>query len=329
MMLPAIEEEIFAFVSTTKDGITDELFQMLAYHLGWQCSGSESHARGKRIRPLLLLLTIAGFGGEWRKTLPAAAAIELVHNFSLIHDDIQDNSVLRRGRPTLWKIKGVAQAINAGDAMYTLAYTAMTDLQKYVSPATALKATAVMTRTCLALAQGQYLDLAHEKQEALSMESYWYMVKNKTASMLAACTELGAVLAEKDKSVQVDCRKLGELMGLAFQAKDDFMGIWGNETQTGKSISSDLVSGKKSLPIIYALTAEGEFVSHWNNGRFDSKDIAFLIDLLEVEGAREYTQGTIEKLTEQAFIKLEGIHIDPEIKQALSELTFRLLQRES
>jgi geranylgeranyl diphosphate synthase type I len=161
------------------------------------------------------------------------------------------------------------------------------------------------------------------------MESYWYMVKNKTASMLAACTELGAILAEKDKSTQIECRKLGELMGMAFQAKDDFIGIWGNETKTGKPISSDLISGKKSLPIIYALAAEGEFASHWNNGCFDSNDIALLIDLLEVAGARQYTQETIEELTEQAFMKLEGIHIDPEIKQALSELTFRLLQRES
>ena len=125
-MLPAIEEKLRATLARTDEATLTELHYMLSYHLGLAGKGSGKSASGKRIRPQILLLTCAAAGGNWEEALPAAAAVELIHNFSLIHDDIEDNSPIRRGRPTIWKKWGIAQAINTGDAMFTLAFIAYT-----------------------------------------------------------------------------------------------------------------------------------------------------------------------------------------------------------
>jgi geranylgeranyl diphosphate synthase, type I len=129
-MRPAVETELQQFINRTLPGEYPEIHQMMAYHLGWEGEGAGPEAQGKRIRPLLVLLAAEAAGGMWQKALPAAAAVELLHNFSLIHDDIQDNSPLRRNRPTVWVKWGTAQAINAGDVMFTLAFMAIQDLAR-------------------------------------------------------------------------------------------------------------------------------------------------------------------------------------------------------
>ena len=133
-MLISLEEELQYSIESQPEGELEQYNSMLAYHLGWDGEGAGPEARGKRIRPLLVLLTCSAAGGEWRNALPAAAAVELVHNFSLIHDDIQDNSPLRRGRETVWKRWGIAQAINAGDAMLTIAHLTLLRMEKTSSP---------------------------------------------------------------------------------------------------------------------------------------------------------------------------------------------------
>ena len=135
-MIPAVEETMQACLAQVKGSGLEQFYAMLAYHLGWEGEGSGPEARGKHIRPLLVLLSTAAVNGDWRKALPAAAAVELLHNFSLIHDDIEDNSPLRRGRRTVWHIWGVPQAINAGDAMLSLAHMALLDLDKYIPAST-------------------------------------------------------------------------------------------------------------------------------------------------------------------------------------------------
>src|SRR4030067_283120 len=142
---------------------------MVAYHLGWEGDGAGSDARGKRIRPLLVVLACAAAGGDWGKALPAAAAVELVHNFSLIHDDIQDNSPLRRGRTTVWKHWGIPQAINAGDAMLTLAHLSALRLANTISAEVAIQAATIFQQACLQLTKGQYLDLSYENRRPLSL----------------------------------------------------------------------------------------------------------------------------------------------------------------
>lgn len=329
VLLTAIEDELQRVVARALQPGLEEMHQMLAYHMGWEGEGAGPEARGKRIRPLLVLLSASAAGGDWRRALPAAAAVELVHNFSLVHDDIQDQSPLRRGRPTLWTKWGVAQAINAGDTLFTLAQMALLRLGETVSAEVALRSSMVLQETCLALTQGQYMDLSYEARGDLTLEAYWPMVSGKTAALLASCTQLGAMAAQADDSICEAYRRFGRLLGLAFQALDDLLGIWGDAALTGKSTESDLLSGKKSLPVLYGLSLGGPFALRWNQGAITAAEIPALAAQLEAEGARAYTMQRANELTDQALAALAEAHPLGEAGQALEALAKKLLQRDS
>ncbi len=166
--------------------------------------------------------------GTGNKPLPAAAAVELVHNFSLIHDDIEDRSSLRRGRLTVWKKWGIPQAINAGDAMFTLAHLQLLHLMNNHTISVTLKSIKILQQACLHLTQGQYLDLSYENRDHISLDEYWSMVAGKTAALLSASTELGALSAVDDEQICKCYRNFGKSLGMAFQVQDDYLGIWGN-----------------------------------------------------------------------------------------------------
>lgn len=326
-MQPEIEKSLQASVLLA-DGLgLEEFHEMLAYHMGWVGEGAGPEARGKRIRPLMVLLTAASAGGEWRRALPAAAAVELVHNFSLIHDDIEDNSPLRRGRATLWTRWGIPQAINAGDAMFTVAHLSLLGLAETASARAALEANRILQKTCLHLTQGQYLDISYEARGDLNLAAYWPMVGGKTAALLAACTELGALAAQAPEARQAAYRQFGWTLGLAFQAQDDLLGIWGDSAVTGKSADSDLVSGKKSLPVLFGLEQNGPFARRWREGPINGEQVADLARQLEAEGARQYTQERANALTDQALEALEKAQPEGEAGRALKELAAQLLKR--
>ncbi|HEX6304724.1 MAG TPA: polyprenyl synthetase family protein [Anaerolineales bacterium] len=323
----AIESELRQVLAQVNGQDFEGLHHILAYHLGWEGEAAGAEAGGKRIRPLLLLLTCAAAGGQWGHALPAAAGVELLHNFSLIHDDIQDNSPLRRGRATVWSIWGIAQAINAGDAMFTLAHLAMLRLEETTSAPLAIQAYRLIQETSLHLTQGQYLDLAYESRGDLTLDAYWPMVKGKTAALLSACTEIGALVARASPGRRAAYRQFGSSLGLAFQVQDDLLGIWGNSALTGKSAQSDLLSGKKSLPVLYGLSQNGPFTQRWCQGEITPADLPALADQLEREGARDYTQETANRLTDQALATLETAGPEGEAGEALVDLAHRLLRR--
>jgi geranylgeranyl diphosphate synthase type I len=337
-MLPAIEVELRHAVSSagkTTSGITnglEELHHMIAYHMGWEGEGAGPEAQGKHVRPLLVLLSTAAAGGEWEQALPAAAAVELVHNFSLIHDDIEDNSPLRRGRPTVWKKWGIAQAVNAGDTLFTLAHLALLRLAETTTPTVAFMATHILQKNCLHLTQGQYLDLAYTTKDNLIVADYWPMVEGKTAALLAACTELGALIATAEKpagaSIRQDYREFGHLLGLAFQVQDDLLGIWGNSVATGKSAESDLVEGKKSLPVLVGISYQGPFAKRWQRGLITPEEVPGLATQLEAEGVRTYIQTIADRLVGEALEALENTPPRGDAGEALRELTIKLLNRE-
>ena len=326
--LPAIEEELRQAILLSNSPNLEEYRNMLAYHLGWEGEGAGPEARGKRVRPIIVLLTCAAAGGEWQHALPAAAAVELVHNFSLIHDDIQDNSPLRRGRPTVWKQWGVAQAINAGDAMFALAHLSLLRLEETAFPGIAIQASRILQLACLHLTEGQFLDLAYEAHGDLSLEAYWQMVGGKTAALLAACTELGALVARTSDSHREAFRQFGFSLGMAFQAQDDLLGIWGNAALTGKSAESDLLSGKKSLPVLYGLTQNGAFAKRWTQGPVNPGEIQSLAAQLEAEGGLAYTQAAASRMTDQAIQALAEAQPLGEEGQALIALADQLLGRQ-
>lgn len=328
VMLNATEDELRQAVTQGHRQELNELFAMMAYHMGWEGEGAGAEARGKRIRPLLVCLTCAAAGGKWENSLPAAAAVELIHNFSLIHDDIEDNSQLRRGRPTVWKKWGIPQAINTGDALFTLAHLTIFGLEATCSVQTAYRAAAILQQTCMELTQGQYMDIAYESQKELSIESYWLMVSGKTSALLAACTELGGLVAGCSPEEQQSYHEFGHALGLAFQAQDDYLGIWGDAELTGKSIESDLVTGKKSLPILYGLHQKGIFSERWLQKPILPEDAPALAQLLEEEGAKSYTQEAADLLTRDALQSLKAAHPKGKAGKALKTLALRLLQRQ-
>ena len=328
LMLPAIEMELERALIPLQATELAELRQMFAYHLGWEGEGAGAAARGKRIRPMIVLLTTAAAGGNWEQALPAAAAVELVHNFSLIHDDIEDNSALRRGRPTVWKKWGIAQAINAGDAMFTLAHLSILRLEN-TPPEAVLHAAQLLQETCLHLTQGQFLDISYETTGGLSLDSYWTMVRGKTAALLSACSELGALVAGAPPSQRESYREFGQALGLAFQAQDDLLGIWGDSALMGKSAESDLLEGKKSLPVLYGLSQKADFAKRWEVGQILEKDVPALAAQLKTEGAYEFTQAAVQKWTDQALQALEQAQPQGDAGLALYTLAEKLLSRQS
>ncbi len=328
-MLPAVEQELQDCVAAAQGPGLAEYAHMLAYHMGWEGEGAGPKAQGKRVRPLLVLLSAAAAGGNWQAALPASAAVELIHNFSLIHDDIQDDSPLRRGRQTLWTMVGVAQAINAGDALFALAHLALQRLAGKVSAEQALAAHHILPQASLTLTQGQYLDLSYEGRSDLTPADYWPMIGGKTAALLAACTELGALLGGADADRRACYRQFGEQLGLAFQVYDDYLGIWGDAALTGKSAESDLLAGKKSLPVLYALEQQGAFAERWAQGPLTAEDLPGMTLQLEVEGAREYIQHEADRLTQTALAALREAEPATEAGAALEELARRLIARQA
>lgn len=319
----AIEADLQAVVRQADGPGLAELHGMLAYHMGWEGEGAGLRATGKRVRPMLVLLTCAAASGDWQAALPGASAVELIHNFSLIHDDIQDGSETRRGRPTLWTRWGEAQAINAGDALFALAHLALQGLEGAIYA----QAAQLLPQTSLQLTQGQYMDLAYETRAELSLADYWPMVRGKTAVLMAACTRLGALVAgAKDTALDAFSR-FGMQLGLAFQAHDDILGAWGDEAETGKSAHSDLLSGKKSLPVLFGLEHSEEFKGRWAAGVADEKEASELAAMLQAAGAQDYAEAQVQKLTSEALEALAQTRASEKSTKDLRELTQELVGR--
>jgi geranylgeranyl diphosphate synthase, type I len=327
---PAVEHELQELLKAWIPEDCGVLRSMIAYHMGWEGDGSGAEAQGKRVRSLLILLTSAAAGGNWQKSLPAAAAVEYIHNFSLVHDDIQDNSHTRRGRSTVWVKWGIPQAINVGDAMYTLGLLSLSKPRESLSGEIAESSAFILQQACIKLTQGQYLDMSHEKERFIPLGTYWPMVEGKTAALLSACTEIGAVVAGIDARRQANFKKFGYSLGLAFQVVDDWLGIWGNTEKTGKSVGDDLVAGKKTLPILFALSQKKNFAERWSAGPIQAREVERLSGWLIDEGAKSYTEEMADNLTKDALFSLKRAVIDEnDYSVALKELAESLLKREN
>lgn len=327
-MLPATEEELKRQVSRLDEAHTRPFYEMLSYHMGWAGDSAGPEATGKRIRPLMVLLTVSACGAEWLRATPAAAAVELVHNFSLVHDDIQDNSEKRRGRATVWKIWGMPMAINVGDALFVLSNQAITDLI-HVYPADAVvRASTVLHNTCLDLTRGQFLDMSYEKRSDLGVEDYWPMIAGKTAALLSSCCHIGSILGGADESKQDAYRSFGHALGMAFQVQDDILGIWGDEALTGKSSASDLLEGKKSLPVLHGLSNGGRFAQRWSTGAIRPEEVEEVAQMLATEGSYEYTHAISRQMTTLALDSLREADPQGDAGEALMELANKLIKRE-
>jgi geranylgeranyl diphosphate synthase type I len=325
-MLEAVELELKASVEQLDRDTGGEMVEMISYHLGWR---DRPTSKGKRLRPLLGLLSCQAAGGEWQNCLPMACAVELIHNFTLIHDDIEDQSDTRRGRTTIWKRWGVAQAINTGDAVIILAHLACQRLRQAGVPvAIVLDVQRALDDACLRLTVGQYQDLAFETRADVSEPAYLEMVEGKTAALIAAGTQSGALVAAADDATVEAYREFGHHLGLSFQIQDDILGIWGAPEITGKPAGDDLRSRKKSLPILYGMHTSEDFASLWNEPHLGPDEIRAMTETLERIGALAYAEDAAQRHMDTALASLDAARPLRPAADELHRLSLSLLGRD-
>lgn len=330
--LPALDNTLRTLVAEMPQAPEFDL--MIRYALGWVNADGSPHTQptGKRLRPLLLLMAAEAGGGDWSAALPAAAAVEIVHNFSLIHDDIQDNSEIRHGRPTIWKVWGVANAINAGDAMFTLAYHALERLTAGkpapVSPAMAVAVWRIFNHTNFELTRGQHLDMRFEHQMSVSVDDYLSMIGGKSAALVAASTHIGALIGSRKAKI-ADCfYEYGLNLGLAFQIHDDILGIWGDPQVTGKSAATDILSRKKSFPVLHGLDQSQRLRKLYARKLFGAEQVRQAVAILEDVGAREFSLETETRYYDRALAALDRAGLPAASTEGLHAITRFLFERE-
>lgn len=318
------------------DGDASPLFAMMRYHMGWADAEGRPSANpgGKALRPTLCLLSCEAAGGEPKRALPAAAALELVHNFSLIHDDIQDDDSERHHMPTVWSIWGKAQAINAGTAMRMLAGLSLRRLGgNGASAETRLRAQELLDETTLALVQGQYLDISFEKRLDVKTAEYLEMIAGKTAALIACSAEMGALIASCDRRKIAGMREVGRNLGMMFQVRDDILGIWGREEDTGKPSASDIRKRKKGLPVIYALekAAPGprkRLCDIYVKPSIGDEDVSSVLEILDGLGCRRGAQAMAEGYCSASRQGISKLGLEPRLRDDFEDLFEFLLNRE-
>lgn len=327
--MDALEDEMRRAIASLGDG-PPLLYGMINYHLGW----ADEHLKpasvnsGKRVRPTLLLLSTEAQGGPWRAALPAAAAVELLHNFTLIHDDIEDRDEERRGRTTLWKVWGVPQAINAGDALFAMAYRSLLNLRSHdVPPERQVEVVSRYTEAVIRITEGQCMDLAFESQDIVDEAAYLRMIAGKTAALLGLACELGVLIAGAPADAVRAMREFGEAIGKAFQMRDDFLGLWGNQAVTGKPVGSDLRKRKKTLPILHGMAASPALRDLLLSPDFGPDDVNKALELLELSDSHHHTEAKARAFHREAMDALSRSQGSGEAHEAVRHLAQRLLDR--
>jgi geranylgeranyl diphosphate synthase, type I len=333
-LLGEIEQEMRS-VLDEQDGHARPLYEMLAYHLGLD---QPDGPRGKRIRPLLGLLAYRSLTGDHHPALHGAAAVELGHNFSLVHDDIEDSDRERRHRPTLWAIWGVPLAINAGDALFALSrlalYRSLED--GTVSEHRLLELMRMYDETCLALCEGQFLDISFERRTDVTIDEYLEMIDRKTAALIGASIQAGAILATEDPDVVEAYRQLGYDLGLAFQIADDVKGSFWTSAASGKAEAGDIRKRKKTWPLVWALEHASEpdaarlreiyAPGLAAEGPMPQAQVDEVLAILERSGAREAALSEARSFRDRALARVTGLPIPDEPREQLQRVVEAVIE---
>tara|TARA_B100001750_G_C15448667_1_gene567681 strand:+ start:382 stop:1410 length:1029 start_codon:yes stop_codon:yes gene_type:complete len=287
----------------------------------------------KRIRPLLFLFFLDAIGGNWKQYLPVAVSIELLHSFSLIHDDVQDEDIERHHRPTIWKIWGVPSAIITGNVLRTLSYLNLIDSVSIKG--NFLKYSLVhksFLSVCLKLINGQISDLDYEKQSFISVQDYLNMIRNKTGALIEFSVEFPAILQKIDKDQFKHFKNIGKQLGRVFQIKDDLLGIWGENNATGKPVGRDILRKKKSYPIVLAfqmanLGNRNLLEEIYAKEKLTTQDVKSVFSILQEMDIFNRTNLEIEKLLEKSSHSLLKLNFLNRHKKDLGELLEFLKKR--
>ncbi|MER8037551.1 family 2 encapsulin nanocompartment cargo protein polyprenyl transferase [Streptomyces hydrogenans] len=281
-------------IRSTVETLPGSIRRVAMYHFGWEDADGTPAAgqAGKAIRPALVLAAARALGAEEARAVKAAAAVELAHNFTLLHDDIVDEDPTRRHRPTAWTVFGIPDALMAGDAMNALALRLLAEDPHPASAA----ATARLAACVIELCAGQQADCAFETRgpREVSLDECVAMATAKTGALLGCSCALGALYAGAGEEEVAALDSFGREAGLAFQLIDDLIGIWGDPERTGKPAGADLVARKKSLPVVAALTsgtAAGEELAElYSRTELDGRALRAAADAVERAGGRDWAQ---------------------------------------
>jgi geranylgeranyl diphosphate synthase type I len=308
---------------------------MLRYHLGWEDAvGSPDAHIGKRLRPALCLLTCEAVGGNTAKALPLAAALELVHNFSLVHDDIQDGDRKRHDRDTVWAVWGLSQAINAGDALLSIAYLSLAEsLDAGLSSEAVVRAASLLAERTLEMVEGQVMDLEFEEWREVGLEEYVAMISRKTGALFDASLGLGALAGGAALAEVEALGRCGRALGIAFQVRDDMLGVWGAEERTGKPAASDIRRRKKSLPAVYSFTSADtgereELGRIYSQESVSGEDVERVLALMDALGAQAYCAGVAVEYRDAALRELGRSGVAGGWADELRETAAFLLERD-
>jgi len=335
MTAPAVLERarllVEPAVAAAVDRLCGELRLPSRYHFGWvEADGSPSGAEsGKGLRPALAILSAEAVGAPGATAVPGAVAAELVHNFSLIHDDIIDGDTRRRHRPTVWSAFGVEDAVISGDALHNLAYQV---LLAEPTPERGLAATRLVEATAAMIA-GQAADMAFDDLADVDLDACLAMEADKTGALLGYAASVGAVLAGADTTRVNALEAFGQEMGLAFQAVDDVLGIWGDPTVTGKAAGNDLRERKKSLPVALVLDAGDSAADelravYAGDGDLSDADVVRVAALIEEAGGRDRTVVEARQHLDTALDTLGGVGLVETVVVELAGLACFVVERD-
>jgi len=304
------------------DQLTPMMRRVAGYHIGLlDRRGEPADAGGKSLRPALALLSARAAGAPPERGVPAAVAVELVHNFSLLHDDIMDGDTERRHRPTAWTLFGNSAAILAGDALLTRSQEILLD-EDSTGGRWAARCLAAATQR---LITGQTADLDFETRDDVTLDESVQMASDKTASLLACACSIGAMLVSASPRLTAGLADFGARLGLAFQLVDDLLGIWGDPEITGKPVLSDLRTRKKSLPVVATLTAgtdESEQLAELfgSSGSLSEEDLRLAAKLIEDAGGREWCEAEAARQLETAERCLTEVGTPAQVRAEFMEI---------
>ncbi|MBT2442717.1 polyprenyl synthetase family protein [Streptomyces sp. ISL-36] len=321
----------FAGVREAVETLPQEIRHPVGVHFGWwdEAGDPATGNSGKAVRPALALLACEAVGGEQAAGAPAAVAVELVHNASLLHDDIIDGDRMRRGRPAVWAALGVPAGILAGDALFFLACQVL-----LAAPAPlGTQGVSQLTAAVQALIGGEYVDTLFEKRSVVSVKECAVMTAGKTGALMAAACGLGALAGGAAEARVEHLRAFGAHLGAAFQLVDDLLGIWGDPRHTGKPVGSDLVFRKKSLPVAYACAADNaagrELVRlYGRHDRLTAEESERAAHLVEKAGGRAWATSEARRHVRTAVERLSAAHPVPVVAAELTALAQLITERQ-
>lgn len=305
------------------DAAIDELLPVAHPEELYKASRYLVDAGGKRLRPAVLILVAEATGSDLKSVLPAAVAVELVHNFTLIHDDIMDKDDVRRGRPAVHMIWGEAGAILAGDTLYSKAFSILSKVQN--EPSRILKCMDILSKTCTEICEGQWLDMDFEKREKVSKAEYIEMVEKKTSVLYAAAAKIGALLGGASDETAEALSEYGRLIGIGFQMYDDVLDMITPQEVLGKVRGSDLMEGKHTLIIIDAFE-KGVKLDIFGKGEATQEETDEAVRTLTECGSIDYVKNLAISYINEGKAKLDALQDCPE-KELLLQIADYMISR--